>query len=154
MGRIVIDFEEHKPSVTRNKYLLVMIDKYSRFPFAFPCADISSHTMIECLMKLFSVFGCRTGDSLGQGNPVHVMGSGRFFSSHAVVMTHATPHHPGGNGLCERENGSIWIGFNLHFTLRYRLGLSGNWPSPLSCTQLLNMAINETPHERLLFPQG
>ena len=34
-----------------------MVDEYSRFPFAFPCADVAAATVIKHLTNLFSVFG-------------------------------------------------------------------------------------------------
>ena len=51
--RISIDFKGPLPSSSRNKYLLVMIDEYSRFPFAFPCPNMYSSTVISCLEKFF-----------------------------------------------------------------------------------------------------
>ena len=36
---------------------LVVIDENSLFPFAFPCADMSSDTDIRHLLSLFSMFG-------------------------------------------------------------------------------------------------
>ena len=56
--RISVDFTGPKPSISKNKYLLVMIDEYSRFPFVFPCSDMSAHTVTACFRKLFSIFGC------------------------------------------------------------------------------------------------
>ena len=56
--RISVDFTGPKPSISKNKYLLVMIDEYSRFPFVFPCSDMSAHTVTACFRKLFSKFGC------------------------------------------------------------------------------------------------
>ena len=55
--RLNIDFKGPLPTVSRNKYLLTIIDEYSRFPFAFACADIESVTVIKCFNQLFSIFG-------------------------------------------------------------------------------------------------
>ncbi|MGL4483015.1 MAG: RNase H-like domain-containing protein, partial [Lactococcus garvieae] len=38
--RLSMDFKGPLPSSTRNNYLLTIVDEYSRFPFAFACADI------------------------------------------------------------------------------------------------------------------
>lgn len=35
----------------------MVIDEFSRFPFAFTGRDISSATVMECLYQLFVVFG-------------------------------------------------------------------------------------------------
>ena len=55
--RINIDFKGPLPSNNGNKYLLNIVDEYSRFPFVFPCSDISTSTVIKCLTTLFSLFG-------------------------------------------------------------------------------------------------
>ena len=54
--RISMDFKGPLPSVSRNRYLLTMIDEYSRFPFAFPTPDTSSQTIINCMTQLFTIF--------------------------------------------------------------------------------------------------
>ena len=55
--RISLDFKGPLQSSSSNKYLLVVIDEYSRFPFAFPSPDTYSSTVINCLNKLFSLCG-------------------------------------------------------------------------------------------------
>ena len=55
--RLSIDFKGPLPSSSRNRYLLTVVDKYSRFPFAFLCADVAAATVIKHLTNLFSVFG-------------------------------------------------------------------------------------------------
>ena len=39
--RLNLDFKGPLQSKTRNLYILMVVDEYSRFPFAFPCSDIS-----------------------------------------------------------------------------------------------------------------
>lgn len=45
------------PSKSNNKYILTVIDEYSRFPFTFPCSDMSVKTVIKHLNSLFMIFG-------------------------------------------------------------------------------------------------
>ena len=52
--RIAVDFKG--PVKGKRPYLLVVIDEFSRFPFAFPCRDVSARTVIECLTQ-FCLFG-------------------------------------------------------------------------------------------------
>ena len=54
MERLSIDFKGPLPSSSKNKYLLTVIDEYSRFPFAFPCNNMESQTVISCLMQIIS----------------------------------------------------------------------------------------------------
>ena len=55
--RLRIDFTGPLPSSTKNCYLLTIVDEYSRFPFAFPCASVDSKTVIAHFNQLFALFG-------------------------------------------------------------------------------------------------
>jgi len=55
--RLSVDFKGRLPSSTKNRYLLTIVDEYSRFPFAFPCASVDSKTAIAHFNQLFAVFG-------------------------------------------------------------------------------------------------
>ena len=60
MERKSIDFKGPLPSSPYNKYLFIVIDEYSRFPFASPCKDMTTSTVIRCLETLFTL--CGTAD--------------------------------------------------------------------------------------------
>ena len=54
--RLGIDFKGPLPTTSRNAYILTVVDVYSRFPFAFPCPNLHSSTMIKCLdQRIYSV---------------------------------------------------------------------------------------------------
>ena len=55
--RLNINFKGPLPTPTKNRYIFTIIDEYSRFPFAFPCPDTSSSSVIKCFKNLFSLFG-------------------------------------------------------------------------------------------------
>ena len=55
--RLNIDFKGPLPTSTKNRYVLTIIDEYSRFPFAFPCPDTSTSSVLKCFRNLFSLFG-------------------------------------------------------------------------------------------------
>ena len=55
--RLSLDFKGPLPSSTKNTYLLTIVDEFSRFPFAFPCPDMTATTIIKCLCQLFAIFG-------------------------------------------------------------------------------------------------
>ena len=52
--RLNIDFKGPLKSNNQNTYFLNIIDEYSRFPFVFPCKDVSTRSVIQCLCQLFS----------------------------------------------------------------------------------------------------
>ena len=54
-GRISIDFKG--PMQSKRPYVLFVVDEFSRFPFAFPCNDMKTETVIKCLSTLFCLFG-------------------------------------------------------------------------------------------------
>ena len=47
--RISRDFKRPLPSSSHNKYILMVIDEYSRFPFAFPCLNMHTFTVVSSL---------------------------------------------------------------------------------------------------------
>ena len=51
--RISIDFKGPALCTSHNKYLLVIIDEYSRFPFIFPCSNMNS-SLPTCAILLCS----------------------------------------------------------------------------------------------------
>jgi len=56
--RLNVDFKGPLPNSSHgNSYLLSIIDEYSRFPFAYPCKDMTSKSIIKCFDNLFSLFG-------------------------------------------------------------------------------------------------
>ena len=55
--RLNVDFKGPLPSSTKNKFLLTVIDEYSRYPFAFPLPDTSTENIKRCFLTIFSVFG-------------------------------------------------------------------------------------------------
>ena len=48
MERLSIDFKGPLPSTSKNKYMLTVVDEYSRYPFAFPCSNMESQTDASC----------------------------------------------------------------------------------------------------------
>ena len=148
--RLSIDFMGPKPSVTKNKYLLVMIDEFSRFPFVFPCTDLTSNSVINACKSLFTVFGCPTSVHSDRGLAFMSKEYNDFMLENGII--HTTPYHPTGNSQCERANGTIWRSIQL--SLRTLNMPDSCWEQVLptvlhSIRSLLCVATNCTPHERL-----
>ncbi len=58
--RLAMDFKgplPPSPASSNSRYLLTIVDEFSRFPFAFPCADMTAATVVRCLQNLFAMFG-------------------------------------------------------------------------------------------------
>ena len=86
--RLSMDFVGPLQSTTTNKYMLVVVDEYSRYPFGFPCHDITTDTVIRHLLA--------SSHFLVQYTPI-----GRLFESvklqkflerNGVIKTSTTPY--------------------------------------------------------------
>ena len=51
MERLSMDFKGPLPSSSRNMYILTIVDEYSHFPFAYPCPNMNSTTIINVLIS-------------------------------------------------------------------------------------------------------
>ena len=138
--------------MTQNKYILTIVDEYSRFPFAFPCRDVSSETVIKCLVHLFSLFGMPGFVHSDRGPSLISTELRTFLNSRGIATSRTSAYNPRGNGQVERYNGIVWKTISLALESR---GLAqSNWEQVLadalhSIRSLLCTATNCTPHERL-----
>lgn len=106
--RLNIDFKGPLPSSSNNRYLLVIVDEYSRFPFAFPCSDLSATTVVRCLSELFTVFGVPAYVHSDRGTSFMSSEVKSFLLERGVATSRTTPYNPQGNGQVERYNAIIW----------------------------------------------
>ena len=150
--RLSIDFKGPIPSATKNRYLLTMVDKYSRFPFAFPCPDMATATVVRCLTSVFAIFGMPAFIHSDRGAQFMSSELRAFLTSKGVAMSRTSPYRPEANGQCERYNRTIWKAVQLGLQSR-KLDVT-QWevvlPDALhSIWSLLSVATNCTPHERI-----
>ncbi|XP_064072074.1 uncharacterized protein LOC135193461 [Vanessa tameamea] len=150
--RLNIDFKGPLPSNTPNKYLLTIIDEFSRFPFAYACKEITTATVIRCLKDLFYTFGTPLYIHSDRGSAFISKEFTEFLSSLGIACSRTTPYNPRGNGQVERLNGTLWK--TLQLALRTREMPIESWEQflPMSLhtiRSLLCIPINTTPHERL-----
>ena len=150
--RINIDFKGPLPTTTGNKYILTIVDEFSRYPFAFPVRDMVTPTVIKCLVQLFSLFGLPGYVHSDRGPSLISEELKSFLHSRGIATSRTSSYNPQGNGQVERYNGIIWKSVSLALESR---GLpQSNWelvlPDALhSVRSLLCTATNCTPHERL-----
>ncbi|GAA53165.1 retrovirus-related Pol polyprotein from transposon 17.6 [Clonorchis sinensis] len=150
--RLSLDFKGPLPSNTRNRYLLTIIDEFSRFPFAFACADITSATVIDCLTQIFCLFGMPAYIHSDRGSSFMSSEINSFLLEKGVAMSHTSAYNPQCNGQVERLNGTLWKTISL--ALKSHNLPPSHWESVLSdalhsLRSLLCTATNCTPHERL-----
>lgn len=151
MERISIDFKGPLPSSTHNKYLLIAIDEYSRFPFAFPCKDTSSKSVIKCLDQLFSLCGTASFLHSDNASSFSSVEFKTYLTQRGISSSKSSIYNPSGNGQAERTVQTVWK------TIQLALKTAGlpheQWEIVLadalhSIRSLLCTATNTTPHER------
>ena len=148
--RLSVDFKEPLSSSSRNRYLLTVVDEYSRFPFAFPCADVAAPTVIKHLTNLFSVFGNPSLVNSDRGTAFMSEEQKGFLHSRSIATSRTTAFNP--QGQVERYNSIIWQTVSL--AIRARNLSIVNWKKVLDMAlhyirSLLSTSTNGTPHERL-----
>ena len=147
--RLSIYFKGPMPSASRNKYFLTITDEYSRFPFAIPCFDVSTPTVIKNLSSVFAISGMPAYIHSDRGSSFMSNDLKNWLHSKNIVTSRTTPYNPRGNGQCERYNATIWKAITLACKSR-NIDVT-HWelvlPDALhSIRSLLCTATNATPH--------
>ena len=155
--RLNIDFKGPLQSTNNNKYFLMVVDEFSRYPFVFPCQNLTSSTVINCLSQLFVLFGVPSYIHSDRGASFLSEELRTFLVSRGVASSRTTPYNPRGNGQAEKYNATVWKTISL--ALRAKNLPAKYWQAVLpdalhSVRSLLCTATNSTPHERFLgFPR-
>ena len=90
-----------------NKYILSVVDHFSKFAVAYATQKQDSRTVVDCLTKLFSEFGAPIRIVSDQGRCFVSREFLDFLGLWNVRKTTATSYHPQTSGLVERFNGTI-----------------------------------------------
>ena len=157
--RLSIDIVDPKPmTLSKNQYLLTVVDKFSRFPFAFPLRNITSSSVIKCLLTVFAIFGTPGFIYSDRGTEFVSSEFQNFCRQNGVATSKTTPYHTQGNGQNERNNGIVWKAVQclLHSTNRPLSDWESVIPSALSSIRtLINTVTMENPHDRFFcFKRG
>ena len=149
--RLNIDYKGPLPSNSKNKYILTIIDEYSRFPFAYPCRDMTTETVIQCLTQLFSIFGMPSYCHSDRGPSFMSQELRQFLFNHGIATSRITAYNPTGNGQVERYNGIIWN--TILLALKTKNLPTQEWEVVLSdplhsIRSLLWTSTNATTHEK------
>ena len=153
MERLGLDFKGPLPSATQNKYLLVIVDEYSWFPFGFPCKDMTSSAVIKHLTELFSLFGITSYVHSDNGPSLISDELRDYLVTNGIAYSNSTRYNPCGNGQVERYNKTLWKSIQLAAKSKgvdekyweHFLGSALHSIRSLLCT-----STNTTPHERFL----
>ena len=111
--RLNVDFKGPLASNNTNRYFLTVIDEYSRFPFIFPCAIMTTATVIKCFCGLFSMFGMPAYIHSDREAAFMSTELRNFLHQKGIATSRTTPYNPQGNRQSERYNGTVWRAITL-----------------------------------------
>lgn len=106
--RIALDYCGPFPlSKNGNKYILVIIDHFSRFVRAFPVETATSFMSVKCLKKLMMDEG--TPFSVLTDRGTHFTGETfeKFLRENGINHLYTSPYHPQCDGMAERQMRTI-----------------------------------------------
>ena len=105
---IEIDFVGPMPeTVQGNKYILSVVDHFSKYAVAYATPRQDSKTVVDCLTKLFAEFGIPTRILSDQGRSFISQEFLHFCTLWGVKKATSTSYHPQTQGLVERFNGTV-----------------------------------------------
>jgi len=108
MERFNLDFKGPLQLNSNNNYLLVVIDEYSRFPFVFPCRDMTTSTVIKCLDRLFALCGM-AGFVHSDNGPTFVSKEFKtYLFERGIASSISSVYQSSGNGQAEKTVGTVW----------------------------------------------
>ena len=101
MERFSLDFKGPLPSSSKHKYFLTVIYAYSCFPFAIPCPNISTDTVIKSLEVIFSLYGMLKFIHSDRGSSFMSAELAYYFRNRGIASSHSTPYHLTGHSQVE-----------------------------------------------------
>ena len=138
---LVIDFIGPLPvSKKGNRYILSMIDHFSKYAAAFSTNRQDTPTVIACLNQFFARFGPVEKILSDNGRSFVSKEFIEFCKTWSIKKSTSTAYHAQTQGLCEKWNGTI-----IQILKRYALGAQDTWDDNLEiATFAYNTAVQRT----------
>jgi transposase InsO family protein len=90
------------------KYLLVVIDHFTKYVWVFATPDNNAHTTALLLWKhIFCIFGAPEEIHTDGASTLLSEELGQLYTLFGIQPLHSTAYYPQGNGVVERANGSV-----------------------------------------------
>ncbi len=147
LERISIDITEMVNDSKGYKYVLTVIDHYSRYVKFLKLRTRTAEEVVRNLESYMGDFAIPEVILADNAREFHVVAVRELCGSHGVKLVHSTPYHPQGNSISER----------MHRTMKTVLsvlckGQPMRWPEYLTrCQTVLNSAVYETMGEQPYF---
>lgn len=107
MEILAMDYVGPLPESRGFRFLITIIDIYSKYAFVFPVRDMTAATLIQKCKEVFSFCGfpnCILSDRGTQFCSAEFLG---FLRDFGVKKLTTNPYSPHSNGCCERFNGTL-----------------------------------------------
>lgn len=112
------------PSQYGHKYLLTIIDRYTRWPEALPLHDITAETIVKTIYEgWITRFGCPITITSDQGRQFESQLFSELMKLMGINRTRTTAYHPQSNGIIERWHRSL----KAALTARCTAIANGKW---------------------------
>ena len=124
-------------SVNGYRYILTMMDLYTKFPAAIPLKRVDNVTVIDAMMEVFSCFGLPKVLLTDQGSVFTSKLTKAMCKEFGITKIQTTPYHPQSDGALER-----WHACHKGMLKRSESDIK-NWDRHL---KYLLFAYRSTPH--------
>ena len=104
---LAADFVGPLPNSRGYRYLLVVIDMYSRYPFVFPTRNMETATVIPCFQTIFSQYGYPNSILTDRGGTFESREFALFCANRGITKKTTSAYNPKGNSICERFNQTL-----------------------------------------------
>ena len=106
--RIAMDCVGPLPvSNSKNKFILVITDYFTRWPEAYPLESITTNDILKCLEKFVSSHGIPQHIVSDRGTNFVSKAAQSFYKKLGIIKHTTTSFHPQSDGCCERLNGTL-----------------------------------------------
>ena len=147
LERIGIDLTDMVSGSQSFRYVLTVIDHYSRFVRFFPLKTKHTTHVVDALRQYLADYGAPSGIVVDNGGEFTSQEFQKFCQQYQITLYYTTPYHPQGNGVTER----------MHRTLKSVLsalcqGHPLRWPTLLQpCQSIMNQAVHTSTGQQPFF---
>ncbi|KAG7468788.1 Transposon Ty3-I Gag-Pol poly [Solea senegalensis] len=122
LERVAVDIVGPLPITDRgNRYILTAMDYFSKWPEAYPIADVEAETVADALVEgMFCRFGVPESLHSDQGRNFESRVFAAMCERLGIHKTRTTPLHPQSDGLVERFNRTLGEQLALHVSEHQR----------------------------------
>ena len=107
LERLGIDLIEMPSSYNRNKYILTIIDHFTRYVSAYPLVDKSTETVTKAMVQFITLNGVPISITSDRGSEFQSNLFQNVCRNLEVKCNYTTAYHPSSNGACEKANSTI-----------------------------------------------